>query len=822
VQSGQPYSRDHGPSIAGRIAAALLFAFIAAATATCGGSTAVETVVGPDAARCQTTLGGQQAPIPPDGGSVSVSVNAARDCTWTAASDVSWMQLNATSGQGSATLAVTIARNEVPSARTGAVTVNDQRFMVSQQPRPCTYEVRASSQSMSAEGGRGSIAVETLSGCSWTAASSAEWLRVESTTGSGAGSVSFEAVRNTGTAREASITIGGRSVTIAQSATSGPNPICTATVSPSTINAALAGTTQQVSVSIPAACDWSASTNGNSWVSVSPSSGRGNGSVTVTVSRNTGAARAATLTVGNQSLAVNQVAAPTCTATIDSGSASFGAGGGQGRVRVNTPDGCEWTVSNAPPWAPAAPDRGTGNGEVVYNVASNSSTSARSATLTIAGRGHQISQAGAAPTCTYTLQPTSQNFGAAATSGSFQVNTQDGCTWSASASGFVSTSSSGTGTGTVNFTVQQNTSTSSRQTTISVGGQSFTVMQDAAAPSCTYTLQPTSQNFGAAATSGSFQVNTQDGCTWSASASGFVSTSSSGTGTGTVNFTVQQNTSTSARQTTVSVGGQSFTVMQDAAAPSCTYTLQPTSQNFGAAATSGSFQVNTQNGCTWSASASGFVSTSSTGTGTGTVNFTVQQNTSTSSRQTTISVGGQSFTVMQDAAAPSCTYTLQPTSQNFGAGATSGSFQVNTQNGCTWSASASGFVSTSSSGTGTGTVNFTVQQNTSTSSRQTTISVGGQSFTVTQDAAAPSCTYTLQPTSQNFPASGGPGSFQVLAPAGCAWSASSNGFVTTSSSGSGNGTVSFTVQENTSTSSRQVVLNVQGQSFTVTQDAGSM
>ena len=125
-----------------------------------------------------------------------MSVNAARDCTWTAASEASWMQLNATSGQGNATIAVTVARNDVPAARTGAVVVNNQRITVAQEARPCTYELRAAPQSLSSDPGAGNITIQTLDGCAWTAVSSAGWLRVLTASGTGPATVPFEVAAN--------------------------------------------------------------------------------------------------------------------------------------------------------------------------------------------------------------------------------------------------------------------------------------------------------------------------------------------------------------------------------------------------------------------------------------------------------------------------------------------------------------------------------------------------------------------------------------------------------------------------------------------------
>lgn len=655
------------------------------------------------------------------------------------------MQLSATSGQGAATLAVSVARNDLPAARSGAVAVNDQRFTISQEPRPCTYELRASTTSLSSGGGRGSIAVETLSGCAWTAASSAAWLHVLTPSGSGSGSVAFEAVPNSGDAREASIAIAGQSVTIGQSGASQPDnpggPSCSVTLTPTTITAVAAGGTHTVTLGATPSCDWTASASAP-WLTFAPRSGRGSATITLTVARNTGLARSATLSAGNQFTTVNQAAAPVCTVTIDPASASFTAVGGEGRVRVTTQDGCEWTAAGGAAWTQITNGRGTGSGEARYLVIANTTTSARSTTLTIGGQSHSVTQQAAVPACTYSIDPQSRTFAAAGGDGSVTVSTQAGCAWTASGAPTWITvnGGQGTGPGQFSYTVQANAGTSARSGGITVGGQTHAVTQDAAAPTCTYSLQPGSQNFSAAGGEGRVTVMTQPGCTWSASSGAPWATVSTPTGTGQADvvYNVQANSTTSTRSTTISVGGQAHTVTQDAAAPTCTYSVQPTSQNFAAGGGSGQFNVVTQAGCSWSAASAASWATVTTpgGTGPGAVSYTVQPNSATTARQTTIAVNGAAHGVTQDAAQPPpvCSYSIDSTSRQFSASGGEGVVRVTTGPSCAWSASSpvSWITMGSSGGTGSGEVRYTVAPN-SDDDRQATLTIAGQSHLVEQD-----------------------------------------------------------------------------------------
>ena len=128
-------------------------------------------------------------------------------------------------------------------------------------------------------------------------------------------------------------------------------------------------------------------------------------------------------------------------------------------------------------------------------------------------------------------------------------------------------------------------------------------------------------------------------------------------------------------------------------------------------------------------------------------------------------------------------------------------------------------VTSGATGSGSGSVGFRVSSNTSASSRAGTLTIAGQTFTVTQNGSTPVCTFVLSPKSQEmgFPASSG--SIQVVADGGCAWSASVDveWLTLTSSSGTGAGRITFTVAKNKKAKSRTATITVAGESVTVTQ-----
>ncbi len=169
-----------------------------------------------------------------------------------------------------------------------------------------------------------------------------------------------------------------------------------------------------------------------------------------------------------------------------------------------------------------------------------------------------------------------------------------------------------------------------------------------------------------------------------------------------------------------------------------------------------------------------------------------------------------------------CTYSISPTSQTFTPAGGTGTVSVDCGADCPWTAvrNASWIVITSYPRmTGPGAVNYSVSKNRSTASRTGTMTIAGNTFTVTQEGTPPPCSYTISPRNQSFSASGGTGVIKVTTRADCSWSAKSNaGWISVSpAGGTGNGSVTFSVSPNTSRLSRRGTLTVAGQTFIVTQ-----
>jgi uncharacterized protein DUF4082/Big-like domain-containing protein/N,N-dimethylformamidase beta subunit-like protein/purple acid phosphatase-like protein/all-beta uncharacterized protein/BACON domain-containing protein len=168
-----------------------------------------------------------------------------------------------------------------------------------------------------------------------------------------------------------------------------------------------------------------------------------------------------------------------------------------------------------------------------------------------------------------------------------------------------------------------------------------------------------------------------------------------------------------------------------------------------------------------------------------------------------------------------CAYVLSPPAADIGAAAASRSVGVTTSSDCGWDASSQAAWITITGGataSGSGNVSYGVAANPSSIPRVGTITLAGQTFTVTQAGVA--CTFSLSTSSANPSSAGGPGGFIVNAVPGCNWTATSNnGWITLTgnASGTGDGSVTFSVAPYTNSATRSGTISVGGRTFTVNQ-----
>lgn len=196
---------------------ALLFGTLAAFTSVACGSSTSTSVNSPTTTRCQPSLTPSATTYGSTGGTGTVNIGVARDCTWAASSQAPWIVItSAREGQGDGSVAYRIEGNADPVTRRGAVAVGDARVELAQDAAPCRYQVAASPDPVPGDGGERGIDVRTHGACSWTAVTSASWLTVSPPSGRGDANVRVGLLPNDGTTRTGEVTIAGERVRLTQ------------------------------------------------------------------------------------------------------------------------------------------------------------------------------------------------------------------------------------------------------------------------------------------------------------------------------------------------------------------------------------------------------------------------------------------------------------------------------------------------------------------------------------------------------------------------------------------------------------------------------
>ena len=595
-----------------------------------------------------------------------VAVNAAAGCPWTALANQNWLSITGgTSGTGTGAVTYSFTTNTTSSARTGTLTIAGQTFTVTQAIGSGVFSLATNIVNVGAMANSGSVTVFASGGYQWAATSGASWLSITGgASGTGTGTVSFTYTPNTVcSARTGSLTVGGQIVTVNQAAGNGTFVLFVNRIA--TNNAVAVGTASYGYVSIGTTvdsqtCPWTATAN-NDWLSIaSGANGTGPGSVQYIYTLNPGCSpRTGTLTIAGQPFTITQ-AGGSGAFSLAANTATVGAVGNSGSVTVASSGSCAWTATTTNSWLSITSGAsGTGAGTVNYTCAANSTCSARTGALTIAGQTFTVNQTGSSGS--FTVTPSTMSADAAGNSSSVTVS-GGSCPWTASANTTwlsITGGATGSGAGTVNYTCAANPSCAARSGSLTVAGQTITVNQ--AGASGTFGLSASAASVSAAGSCGSVTVSGNSGCPWTAtSGNSWLSISpGSGSGTSTVIYCYTTNTIRNARSGSLTIAGQTFTVNQ--AAASGGFNLSTTNVVVGAAANCGNVTVYSTGGSPFTATSSNSWLTISTVTGaragsgnavvsglaTVSVNYCWTANPTNTVRTGSLTIAGQRVTVVQ-------------------------------------------------------------------------------------------------------------------------------------------------------------------------------
>ncbi len=396
-------------------------------------------------------------------------------------------------------------------------------------------------------------------------------------------------------------------------------------------------------------------------------------------------------------------------------------------------------------------------------------------------------QQAAAPPCSFSITPTSQDVDRNGGTVPVAVTAGPGCAWTSSSSApwIAIALGAGNGNGSVQLSVGRNEG-AARTGTATIAGQAFTVRQGGA---CSFTISPTEQNVERTGGTAVVSVTTQVGCGWTAATTEpwiTVPQGAGGNGNGSVQLTVNANDG-AARTGVATIAGHAFTVRQSGA---CSFAIAPAAADAGQAGANLTVAVTADPGCGWTASTTApWISfpAGAAGTGGGSIQISVAANAGPA-REAIATIAGHPFTVRQ---AGACSFTIAPASADIARTGGTATVNVTAESGCAWAASTTTpwiAITSGATGNGAGSVQLSIVPN-DAAAREGVVTIAGHAFIVRQAGA---CSFTVAPESAPVPAAGLDLSVTVGTAADCDWIATTDAAwvqILSGSPGRGNGAV---------------------------------
>ena len=219
--------------------------------------------------------------VPFSGNSLQVDVTTQVGCTWSAASNATWVTISSGSnGTGSGRVQLSVAEN-TGAARSGTLVIAGQTVAVNQQSRPCAYTISPSSYNPSSTGGSISVTVTTTAGCEWTVTGNPAWVSASPSSLAGTGATTISVQSNSGAARSATFKIAGRDFAVQQA-----NAPCTYAAGRPSREVPYTRSTREIGVVTQAHCPVSARESA-SWIEILSAPTFGSGEIVIRIDENT-------------------------------------------------------------------------------------------------------------------------------------------------------------------------------------------------------------------------------------------------------------------------------------------------------------------------------------------------------------------------------------------------------------------------------------------------------------------------------------------------------------------------------------------------------
>jgi hypothetical protein len=363
----------------------------------------------PSPPACSFTLSASSLTFSAAGGTSTIGVTTASQCTWSAAADRSWMSVTSgLSGSGNGSVSIRIEANPGADGRSGTLTIADQRVSITEEGlAPCSIDLPVTEAIYGEHPRAGTFEVRAAGHCAWTATARDSWIEITSGgSGSGNGVVAYAIDRNRETVgRTGRITVNDRTFTITQAAAAAA---CDYVVAPVTIDVCMSTPVDlSTMVTTQPGCPWTATADA-AWINIlAGNSASGTGAVTFRVGDNWDDPRSGLIMVRWPTVTAGQnvrIAQAGCRYGVSTTAISVPAAGGSAAFDVlqqSDPiscggalqDRCLWSAQTDAPWLRiTTPMPRTGDDRVTFTADPNLSGVTRTGTIVVRTQMVRVTQ----------------------------------------------------------------------------------------------------------------------------------------------------------------------------------------------------------------------------------------------------------------------------------------------------------------------------------------------------------------------------------------------------------------------------------------------
>ncbi len=599
------------------------------------------------------------------GGSQQVFITSNQD--WNVTSNVSWLQIDNTSGSDDGSFTITCPKNTNGVAQNGVITVTGDGLIKTiniSQEGP-VLSVDNSDMDIDPIGESNTLNIN--SNISWAISASDTWMHFDKTSGGNDEIVTITFDPNlSGANKNATITVSGEGIVHTINVFQA-EPFINILYDNATVHDY---NPVNETILVESNVDWGVlNLLMPDWLGLTPASGF-NENVTLTATKNTGDYREWSLTFQNSIVNLSEDLIIKQNGVILESSVSnldFDFNG-TGQSITITSD-VSWSVTDKPDWINLSVMFSTGNTVVIVSADANNLVggSDRSGTITFEGEGKTLEL----PVYQekyplLTISPPSFSFDIYGGTETVTVTSDQNWAISDNQSWISLSKSSGSDDGSFTVTCSQNTSGSDRSGTITISGggltRTITVNQDG----IDLTVSPTTLSYGPSGSSQTVTVSSNVN-NWAVSESySWISVSkTSGSGNSTFSITCTENTTSSARNGTVTVSVEGITRTISVSQEKPTLTASSANLNFGSGEETKNVYVTSN--LDWHLGIFPmWISTSASSTnGNGTLSITCEANSASLPRTATITLTGGNLTKTIDITQEAGAIGVTPTSLNF-------------------------------------------------------------------------------------------------------------------------------------------------------------